>query len=154
MPHDHVYETSLEWDGSTAVGYESYDRTHSLSVPGAGRTLALSADPAFRGNPGLLNPEQLLVAAASSCQLLSFLAVAARSGVEVVSYRDHAEGLMPEDSKPMRITRILLRPAIVVRGDTPQERVLRIVQKGHEECYIANSLAAEVEVQPTVTTAE
>ncbi len=31
------------------------------------------------GDPALLNPEQLLLAAASSCQFLSFLAVAARS---------------------------------------------------------------------------
>ena len=33
-------------------------------------------DVAFRGDASLPNPEQLLVAAASSCQMLSFLAVA------------------------------------------------------------------------------
>src|SRR5439155_19509231 len=116
----------------------------------AGTVLSLSSDAAFRGDGKLLNPEQLLVAAASSCQLLSFLAIAARSGVDVRSYRDDAEAVMPDDEEPMRITKIVLRPAVVVAAGVPEERVLRIVEKGHEECYIANSLSAEVVVEPTI----
>jgi organic hydroperoxide reductase OsmC/OhrA len=154
VAHDHVYRAQLEWSGSTAAGYEAYDRTHSLSAPPAAETLTMSADPAFRGDPALLNPEQLLVAAASSCQMLSFLAIAARSGIDVVAYRDDAEAVMPEGDRPVRITRIVLRPSIAVRGDTPQERILRIVQKGHEECYIANSLTTEVVVEATVRRAD
>jgi organic hydroperoxide reductase OsmC/OhrA len=146
----HVYRTSLSWDGSTAGGYGAYDRGHAVEAPPARTVLSLSGDPAFRGDAELLNPEQLLVAAASSCQLLSFLAIAARSGVDVRSYRDEAEGVMPEDDEPTRITRIVLRPAVVVAAGAPEERVLRIVEKAHEECYIANSLSAEVVLEPTV----
>jgi len=50
----------------------------------------------------------LVVLAASSCQLLSFLAVAARARIDVVDYQDDAEGEMPEAVTPMRITRIVL----------------------------------------------
>ena len=78
--------------------------------------LDVSADPAFRGDPALVNPEQLVVVAASSCQLMSFLAAAALAHIDVVSYEDDAEGEMPEE-RPIRITRITLRPRIVVRGD-------------------------------------
>ena len=84
----HEYRVKCRWTGSTVGGYESYDRTHSLSTTPMTQDLSLSADPAFRGDPGLLNPEQLVVAAAASCQLLSFLAVAARARVEVVGYVD------------------------------------------------------------------
>jgi len=95
--HDrHIYRTTLAWSGSTAPGYDAYDRAHEVSAPPAEAALALSGDPAFRGDPARLNPEQLLVAAASSCQLLSFLAIAARSGVDIRSYTDQAEGEMPE----------------------------------------------------------
>lgn len=142
----HAYRSSLSWSGSTA-DYDSYDRRHELTLGPV--SLAVSADVAFRGDPDLPNPEQLLVAAASSCQLLSFLAVASRSRVEVVRYSDDAEGVMPESEVPMRVTSIVLRPRVVVRGGSVQ-RVERLLHKAHEHCYIANSLTSEIVLEPSV----
>ena len=147
----HRYPVSSSWRGSTGAGYEAYDRSHAVDATAAAVTLALSSDPAFRGDPELLNPEQLLVMAASSCQLLSFLAVAARARVDVIEYRDDAEGEMREDDPPMRITRITLRPQIVVREDVSEARVRHLVEVAHRECFIASSLKTEVLVEPEIT---
>ena len=103
-----------------------------------------------RGEARLQNPEQLLLAAASSCQLLSFLAVAARARIDVLAYDDAAEAVMPEDDLPMRITRITLRPHIVVAAGTDLDRVIRLVETAHNGCYIANTLTAQVVISPTV----
>jgi organic hydroperoxide reductase OsmC/OhrA len=146
----HTYRTLLSWSGSTGAGYEAYDRTHRVELPPGAPALTLSADTAFRGSDGLTNPEQLLLAAASSCQMLSFLAIAARSGIDVLDYADEAEAVMPEDDRPVRITRITLRPRIVVAAGTDSERALRIVDKAHRECYIANSLRSEIVIEPTI----
>ena len=146
----HRYTATCAWQGSTAAGYDAYERTHEAKAPPAPATLQLSSDPAFRGDSALLNPEQLLVLAASSCQLLSFLAVAARARIDVIEYRDDAEGEMPEDEPPMRITRITLRPRITVRGGVSEERIRHLVEVGHHECFIANSLTTDVVVEPTV----
>ena len=146
----HRYGVSSRWRGSTGAGYEAYDRSHDVEATPGGVTVALSSDPAFRGDATLLNPEQLLVMAASSCQLLSFLAVAARARIDVIEYRDDAEGEMPEDDPPMRITRITLRPRITVRGDVDDARVRHLVEVAHRECFSANSLTTEVIVQPEV----
>jgi organic hydroperoxide reductase OsmC/OhrA len=113
-------------------------------------TLRLSSDPAFRGDPAFLNPEQLLVIAAASCQLLSFLAVAARARIDVVDYQDDAVGEMPEDDPPLRITRVTLRPRITIRGDVDDARIRHLVEVAHRECFIANSLKTEVVVEPEV----
>jgi organic hydroperoxide reductase OsmC/OhrA len=147
----HCYRTVLSWSGSTAVGYERYDRSHRLALPPGAPAIEVSADPAFRGSAELTNPEQLLLAAASSCQMLSFLAIAARSQIDVLSYSDQAEAVMPEDDRPVRITRITLRPQIVVAAGSDVERVLRIVEKAHHECYIANSLTSEIVIEPAVS---
>ena len=147
----HRYTTSCTWQGSTAAGYDAYERSHEAKAPPAPATLQLSSDPAFRGDPALLNPEQLLVLAASSCQLLSFLAVAARARIDVIEYRDDAEGEMPEDDTPMRITRITLRPQIVVWEDVSEARVRHLVEVAHRECFIANSLTTEVVVEPDIS---
>jgi organic hydroperoxide reductase OsmC/OhrA len=146
----HRYMATCKWRGSTGAGYEAYDRSHDVDALPAEARLALSSDPAFRGDATRLNPEQLLVMAAASCQLLSFLAVAARARIDVVDYQDIAEGEMPEDVPPMRITRITLRPQIVVRGDVSEDRVGHLVEVAHRECFIANSLKTEVVVEPEV----
>lgn len=148
-PDPHRYSTSIAWKGSTGEGYDAYDRTHRASAPPATAALTLTADPAFRGDPDLLDPEQLLVLAASSCQLLSFLAVAAKARVDVVEYRDDAEGEMPTDERPMRITRIVLRPEITVRGDVADARLEHLVDVAHHECFIANSLTTDITIEPT-----
>ena len=108
----HTYATRLVWEGSTAEGYRAYPRDHTGSTNPATQELALSADPAYRGNRELLNPEQLLVIAASSCQLLSFLAVAARQGVTALGYTDDAQGWMDVADTPVRVGRIRLSPVI------------------------------------------
>ncbi len=150
MTHTHTYHSRLSWQGTTAVGYETYDRTHRVAVPPADGELILSSDPAFNGDEHLPNPEQLLLAAASSCQLLSFLAIAARSRVEVLAYDDDADAVMPEEEKPMRITRITLRPRISVAAGSDLDRVRRMVESAHESCYIANTLTAEILIEPVI----
>jgi organic hydroperoxide reductase OsmC/OhrA len=147
-PPVHRYRARTACSGSTAAGYDAYERAHEASCPPAQAALGLSSDPAFHGDPTKPNPEQLLVLAASSCQLLSFLAVAARARVEVTGYEDDAEGVMPEDDPPLRITRIVLRPRITVAGDTPEARLRRLVETAHEHCFIAQSLRSEVVVEP------
>ena len=147
----HRYRVRCAWQGSTGGGYDHYRREHEASAPPAAAGLTLSSDPAFRGDPARLNPEQLLVLAAASCQLLSFLAVAARARLDVVSYEDDAEAEMPEDNRPIRLTTIRLRPRIVLRpGRADETRVRQLVRLAHRECYIANSLKTEVIVEPTI----
>jgi organic hydroperoxide reductase OsmC/OhrA len=147
----HAYAARLAWAGDTGLGYRDYERSHTVGPEGL--ALDMSADPAFRGDPSRLNPEQLLVMAASSCQLLSFLAIAARKRVRVTAYEDDASGVMPmrpEDGGPVRITQIVLRPRITVAPGTDQTLVEQLVRQGHDECYIANSLTTEVRVEPTI----
>lgn len=151
----HTYRTTLHWEGTTGVGYQHYDRTHRLSAEPAETGLTLASDPAFLGDPALLNPEQLLVAAASSCQLLSFLAVAAGARLDVVSYRDTTDAVMPEADLPVRITRIDIRPEAVLadtdRARPTTERLLHLTEVAHQQCFIANSLTSDVVVTPTFT---
>lgn len=149
----HRYRTALAWAGSTGVGYDDYERAHRVDAVGPDVSLNLSADRAFRGDPSLINPEQLLVAAVSSCQLLSFLAVAARARLDVVEYVDDADAVMPEDDPPMRITRIHLHPVITLCDGSHARpgdgRLHHLVEVAHRECFIANTVRADVVVDPT-----
>lgn len=145
---DHAFATSLRWTGSTGAGHAAYSREHELDM--AAHSMRASSDAAFLGDPERPNPEQLLVAAASSCQMLSFLAVAARARLDVVDYRDEASGEMPGDARPMSVTRIVLRPRITLATPAPRAKVERLVEVAHRECFIARSLRSEVVLEPTL----
>lgn len=149
MSGDHAYRTALTWRGSTGSGYEAYSREHEVVAAPAAAGLRLSADPSFRGDEALLNPEQLLLAAAASCLLLSFLAVSARARVDVVAYDDHATARMPP-ARRMRITRIEHRPRVTVTGEVDEARVVRLLEVAHHECFIATTLQVETSIEPTV----
>lgn len=146
---EHRYSTTLVWRGSTGVGYDDYSREHEVGAEPAAAQLRLSSDPAFRGDEALLNPEQLLLAAASSCLLLSFLAVAARSRIDVVAYDDRAEAVMPQ-ARRMRVTGVTHRPRVTVVGEVADDRVRRMLDVAHRECFIANTLEVETTIDPTV----
>jgi organic hydroperoxide reductase OsmC/OhrA len=145
----HRYETRLRWTGSTGLGWEGYDRGHSATAPPAEQEIGLTTGES-KGDPAVLNPEQLLVMAASSCQMLSFLHVAAKARLDVVEYEDDATGLMPDDAKPLRITEVTLRPRIVIAGEADEERVRNLVHIAHDYCFIANSLKSDMTIEPEI----
>jgi organic hydroperoxide reductase OsmC/OhrA len=50
----------------------------------------------------------------------------------------------------MRITHVTVRPRIVVGEDADCGRVARLIERAHDGCFIANTLNAEIDVQPVV----
>jgi organic hydroperoxide reductase OsmC/OhrA len=145
----HRYYARTRWTGDTGLGWEEYGRPPPATAPPAEPELTLTTGEA-KGDPAQLNPEQLVLMAASSCQLLSFLHVAAKARVEVIEYEDDAEAEMPDDDPPTRLTRIVLRPRIVVRPGPNEERIRHLVEVAHRACYVANSLRTDVVVEPRV----
>ena len=116
MAATHRYEVTCEWEGSTGAGYEAYSREHRASVPPRTPSSRSRPTPSLRGDPRLLNPEQLVVLAprpASCCRSSPW----PPAELDVVAYQDRAEGEMPEDDEPMRITTIRLRPEITLARD-------------------------------------
>ena len=155
----HTYGCRLEWrSGPAEAGgsMEDYSREHTVAASGGKAPLKLSAAPEFRGDPALMNPEELFVAALSSCQMLTYLALAARAGVRVVSYMDDAAGTLAPGRHPatgrsvMRIERVLLRPRIEVASGSDTAKAKDLVEKAHETCFIANSVGCEVAAEPEV----
>lgn len=148
----HRYATTLSWSGSTGVGYDAYPREHVVR-PAGKPSLTMSADPTFRGDAARTNPEELLLAAASSCQLLSFLAVAARARADVTGYTDDAEAVMDQGEEPLWVNEIRLNPVIEIAGSAQPEKFERWLRIAHKECFIARSLRSRMTIRATFVTA-
>lgn len=137
------FAARTSWRGSTGAGWEHYDRAHSAAAEPAKQELTVTTAEA-RGNPDHLNPEQLVLMAASSCQMLWFLHLAAKARIDVVAYVDDCEAEMPDD----RLARVVLRPAVKVRGELGTDRLRRLCEQAHRHCNIAKSLSCPVEIEP------
>ena len=98
-----------------------------------------------------MNPEDMLLASLSSCHLLSYLAVCALEGIEIVSYADRATAVMSEAGGSGHFVSALLRPQVVVADATRVERALELHEKAHETCFVANSVNFPVNHEPDVT---
>jgi organic hydroperoxide reductase OsmC/OhrA len=119
------HKITLEWKReSESFSYESYNRDHVLVFEGGARVPA-SAAPAYRGNPAHINPEEALVAALSSCHMLTFLAVAAKKQFVVDRYSDHAVGFLEKKGKACHHARHSPPWGYVRRDDSSDSRADR-----------------------------
>lgn len=144
------HKIALEWKRESDVfTYEAYNRDHVVTFEGGAR-VSVSAAPAYRGNPALVNPEDGLVAALSSCHMLTFLAVAAKKRFVVDRYSDRAVGFLEKNQKGrLAITRVVLHPRVEFSGPTlpgPNE-VADLHEQAHNGCFIANSVTSEVLIE-------
>jgi organic hydroperoxide reductase OsmC/OhrA len=151
----HEYRATVKWrrEGDAKFTDQRYSRGHTWTFDG-GITVPGSSSPLSVRLPysvaEAVDPEEALVAALSSCHMLTFLYVAAKQGFVVDSYADDAVGEMTKNEHgKLWVSRIVLSPAIAFTGEkrlTP-EQLDELHHLAHEECYIANSIKSEVVVR-------
>ncbi len=145
------HKVSIYWQSqSEDFSYKAYDRTHTWKFEGGSEVKASSA-PEFLGKIEYVNPEEALVAALSSCHMLTFLAIASRRKFVINKYTDHAVGLMQKNEKgKLAITKVFLRPQIEFGSTTQPDQVTikDMHHLSHEDCFIANSVLTEIIVEP------
>lgn len=144
LTRSHAFTAHLTWAGTTEA-----TQTHAIAFEGR-PTLSVSAAPQYRGDPSRLNPEELFVASLASCQLLSYLALAARAGVTVVAYEDRPVGTLAIQDKKMRMAEVVLRPRITLDATADEGKARALVEAAHEACFIASSVRTTVRIQPTI----
>jgi organic hydroperoxide reductase OsmC/OhrA len=142
------HKASIKWSrGGKDFTYKTYSRDHVWSLNG--NDVPASATTAYLGSPNRVDPEAALVAALSSCHMLTFLALAANKGFVVDSYEDAAVGHLEKNAQgKFAVTRVELHPKIAF-GGTKQPAAADLEwlhDKAHKECFIANSVTTDVRV--------
>lgn len=147
-----VFISHLEWTGADkGPTADPVEFSRDLMVSVDGLTLPMSSAPGFRGDPSRANPEQLFVAALSACQALTYLFLAAKSGIRVAGYTDDAEGRLGIVDGRMRMARVTLRPRILLEPGSDETRALELAAEAHRNCIIGNSVSTPVELAPQLS---
>ena len=141
------HKISLTWaKGNVPFTYDAYPRNHQITFKND-QTFTFSAAAAYKGDPSKGDPEDMLVAALSSCHMLSFLAIAAKKKFVMTSYQDNAIGFLENDGGMLWMTQVILRPKIVFENAPDAATLEHLHHLAHEACFIANSVKTDVRVE-------
>ncbi|MFL5483791.1 MAG: OsmC family protein [Gemmatimonadaceae bacterium] len=155
--NEHGYKARLIWDGNLGDGtstYGGYGRKYRVQIDGKPE-LKGSADPMFRGDRDAYNPEDLFVASLSACHLLSYLALCARSKINVVAYEDDASGVLklrPDGGGSFES--VILRPVVTITPESDERRAMELHETAHDLCFIAASVSIPVQHEPQIRIAD
>lgn len=150
-----TFTCHLEWTGGAGqpLAGSNFSRDLLASFTNA-PAVPLSAAASYKGDANRLNPEALFVTAMSSCQALTYLFLAARAGVPVVTYVDDAEGKLGVVDGKMQMVSVTLRPTITLAAGGDQKQAEALIEKAHAGCFIANSVKTPVTIAPRFATLE
>jgi len=142
-PKRYVYSTSLNWGGAGQGTQRSDSRPEIQIAP----------PPEFKGPEGVWSPEHLLVASLESCVLLTFLYLAGRRGVQLVSYESETEGTLELTPEGMQFTEFTVRPKVVIAPDGDVSAARDALQDAAGTCLVHRSLKAQVHLELQVSAA-
>lgn len=152
-----TYRATADWALADGEDFAAgrYSRGHQVTL-GSGYAAPGTASPHVVGNrwsvPGAADPEEMLVAAITTCHMLSFLHVAREAGFIVTAYRDTGEGVMTKnEAGELWVSLVTLHPEIRYAGVVPDRAQRNAMhEKAHHICFIANSVKTQIVVaEPT-----
>jgi peroxiredoxin-like protein len=132
----HTYEVNLRWDS---------ERKGTLSSP------VLPTEIEVATPPDIWSPEHLFVGAVNSCLMATFLAVAENSKFDFISFECNAVGIVETVDKKLMVTRITLKPKVVIQSIEHEEQLKKILEMSEKQCLISNSITTKISLEPIIT---
>jgi len=146
-----TYPATITWAGNTLD--PNYPKVSTLTKPEGRASIPVSSVPLYGGDGACWNPEDLLAGALANCHMLTFLALAAKTRLEVTAYEGAAISEMETVERISRVGSITLKPTIRVAKGTDHAKVEEMFHKAHKYCVIANSFNGKILMEPTVVDA-
>lgn len=144
MSEPYEYRTTGRWTG----GGNGVVRAESIQPP-----IDFSAPPEFQGQAGVWTPEHLLLAAATSCFITTFRAIAEASHFEFLALDVESRGRIGKADGGWHFTEIAIEPTLTIFREGDRQRANRLLEKAKQSCLVARSLALTVIMTPLVRAA-
>ena len=144
------HSIEIIWDlGDQELSPGKYLTDHKV-ILNENLTIDGGSSPDYGGSASNINPEQKLAAAVSSCFMMTFLALAAKMKWPVKNYKDKAISYLGKNNEGrMYVNKIELNPQIIFDSDftISDDEMLKMKERSHKYCFIANSLSKDVEIK-------
>ncbi|MDE0411866.1 MAG: OsmC family protein [Gammaproteobacteria bacterium] len=139
FPHHYTARAEGQPIGSVATHAEGLD------------PLEVAAPSQFDGPGDKWSPEDLLVACAADCLILTFRAVANASKLNWETLTCEVTGTLDMVERVVQFTHLQIHAALTIDPQENQDKAKRVLEKAEKNCLITNSLTASTELTTTIT---
>ncbi len=136
----HEYLVTVDW---------KHGRIGDLSVEGKSK-VEVSAPPEFDGPEGIISPEDLFVAAATSCFMTTFVTFSKKMRFEFKSFSCDGHGTLERVDKGFQFTKLLLKAKVEVESEDLKPKAERALELAGKYCLVSNSMKCPTEHENTV----
>jgi organic hydroperoxide reductase OsmC/OhrA len=137
----HEYLVKLDW---------THDRVGDLTVEGKPK-IQIASPPEFDGPEGIISPEDLFVAAATSCFMTTFVTFTKKMRIEFKSFACEGHGTLERVEKGFQFTKLLLKTKVVVESDELISKTERALELAGKYCLVSNSMKCPTHHENKVT---
>ncbi|MEX1664779.1 OsmC family protein [Zhongshania arctica] len=130
LPHHYSVIVNAEPENSL--------KTSAAHLP----TIEVAPPRQFDGPGDKWSPEELLLAAAANCFVLSFRTVASIAKLEWQTIQCTTEGVLDKVERTMQFTEIVTRVVLTVEHEDSRSKAEKLLEKAEQICIVSNSLTA------------
>jgi organic hydroperoxide reductase OsmC/OhrA len=131
----HEYKVTVDW---------KHGRVGNLRVEGKPE-VEVSAPPEFDGPEGIISPEDLFVAAATSCLMTTFVTFTKKMRFDFKSFSCDGYGTLERIDKGFQFTKLLLKTKVKVESEDLKPKAERALELAGKYCLVSNSMKCPTE---------
>ena len=136
----HEYMATVNW---------KHDRIGDLIIEGK-PNVEVSTPPEFEGPEGIISPEDLFVAAATSCFMTTFLTFSKKMRFEFKSFSCEGHGRLERVDKGYQFTKLVLKTKVTVSAEELVSKTERALELAGKYCLVSNSMKCPTEHENSV----
>ena len=128
--HSHEYNVRVDW---------KEERIGDLIVEGK-PVIEVASPPEFEGPEGVISPEDLFVATATSCFMTTFIAFTKKMRFEHKAFSCEGKGILERVEKGFQFTKLLLKTTVIVESGELKAKAERALELAAKYCLVSNSM--------------
>jgi len=133
------YETKVIWSEGRLGEFFANEKKMKCSPP-------LN----FKGYSNTMTPEHAFVGSADMCIFLTFLTMAEKAGVDLISYESEAEGLLEKVDGKFKFTEITIKPKVKVTCEEDIKKAKEAMGRAEKYALVTNSMNTKVIIEADV----
>ena len=130
----HEYHVRVDW---------KKERVGDLIIQGK-PIIEVASPPEFEGPKGIISPEDLFVAAATSCFMTTFIAFTKKMRFEHKAFSCKGKGTLERVEKGFQFTKLLLKTTVMVESEETKAKAERALELAAKYCLVSNSMKCPV----------
>ena len=132
----------------TVKGTWTGNRNGEGTITTDGLHTVVSAPKQLDGPGKGANPEELLIAAATNCYMLTLAAILSNRDIEYTHLDVETDGIVGKNGKRLVFEKIVHKLVIYVKqaDDEFQEKLIQLAHRAETACFISQTLKGNVEV--------